>query len=500
MTDKTLTPRQLRLAARMALFGVVTLAGCGTMAPGYQRPAAPVAQQWPSHDATLARPVDGQTAHPAADLPGWRSYFTDAHLQALIDTSLRHNRDVRVALANVEQARALLDARDADRYPTLNAAASGARTQLANGTTQRSYSVGLNVSAWELDLFGRLASLSEVARAQFLASDEGRKAASISLIASVATSWLNLLADDALLALARDTVSSREATLKLIELRVQHGSSGALDLRQAQASLETARIAVVQQQRQRALNLNALTLLLGQPAPAGPAAAPAASTNPTLDAVTLADLPAGLPSDVLTQRPDIRQAEQHLIAAHANIGAARAAFFPRISLTAGYGTVSNDLARLFASGTWGLSVAPQLLAPIFDAGRNQANLQAAQAGRDLALAQYERAIQSGFREVADALTARSSWVEQLQTQQKLLDAEQARLKLAHLRYEHGVTSHLELLDAQRSRFAAQQGLIQVRLQRLLNQVQVYRVLGGGVDASGSAALAQAGAAAPSRAP
>jgi NodT family efflux transporter outer membrane factor (OMF) lipoprotein len=287
------------------------------------------------------------------------------------------------------------------------------------------------------------------------------------------TAWLNLIADEELLALARQTLATREESLRLVQLRFENGASSELDLRQAESLAETARVAAAQAQRQRQLDQNTLSLLLGQPLPADFRAAT------TLAQVDLAEIPAGVPSQVLVERPDVRQAELQLVAANANIGAARAAFFPRITLTAGLGTASGQLGDLFQSGTWAFTAAPQILQTVFDAGRNRAGLEVATVSREVAVAQYERAIQSAFREVADALAGRGLLTEQLQAQQRVSEAEAVRLRLSQMRYDAGVASNLELLDAQRSNFQAQQALIQTRLQRLLNQVNLYRAMGGG---------------------
>jgi NodT family efflux transporter outer membrane factor (OMF) lipoprotein len=439
------------------------LAGCSMM-PTYERPAAPVPGAWPYESAPAG------TA--AAELD-WQAFFADARVRQLIATALRNNRDLRVAVLNIEQARAQYDIRRADRFPTVNAAVTGSRTPASDGGTNSAYTAGLAVTAWEIDLFGRVASLSEAALAQYLGTEEGRKAAQVSLVASVANTWLALVADEELLALTRQTLTTREESLRLTRLRFENGAASELDFRQSQSLFEGARVALSQQQRQRAQDLNALALLLGEPVPAD-LQAPA-----TLASVALPDLPAGMPSEVLARRPDVRQAEQQLIAANANIGAARAAFFPRISLTAGVGSASSQLSGLFKGGSWGWTAAPQLLLPIFDAGRNNANLRSASVSRDIALAQYEKAIQSAFREVADSLAARATLGEQLQAQGNVAEAEAVRFRLSELRYNNGVSSYLDLLDAQRSLFAARQTLIQTRLAQLQNQVLLYRALGGG---------------------
>jgi len=453
-----MTPRLTVLATALLL------AGCSMM-PTYERPAAPVAPAWAGTPGTPA-------AQPAADIE-WQSYFSDPQLQQLIALALQGNRDLRVAALNIEQARAQYQVRGADRFPTVNAAVTGSRTPNAAGGITSVYNAGFSISAWEIDFFGRLSSLKEAALAQYLATEEGRKAVQISLVAAVATGWLNLLADEELLAITRQTLATREESLRLSKLRFDNGATSELDYRQAQSLTEAARVALAQQQRQRALDENALVLLLGQPLPAGFA------VTGTTAAVAWAELPAGLPSELLVRRPDIRQAEQLLVAANANIGAARAAFFPRIALTAGVGTASSQLSNLFSSGSWGWTLAPQALLTIFDAGRNQANLESVSAARSIAVAQYEKSIQVAFREVADALAGRATLGEQLRAQQAQADAEAARFNLSDLRYRNGVASYLDLLDAQRALFNARQAVVQTRLAQLQNQVTLYKTLGGG---------------------
>jgi len=415
----------------------------------------------------------------------WQDYFTDPTLRQLIDTALSNNRDLRVALLNIEQARAQLGIRRADQFPTLNAAASGSRTPGSNGDINSAYAAGLTVTAYELDFFGRVASLKEQALAQYLATAEGSQTARISLIATVAQSWLSLLADEELLAVSRQTMGSREESLKLVELKIKHGAASDFELRGAQTLLESNRVTLAQQTRQRALDENALLLLLGQPLNE---TSQAQLARQNLSQLKLAELPAGLPSDLLTRRPDIRQAEQNLIASNANMGAARAAFFPRISLTAGAGSASSELSGLFKSGSWGFTLAPQLVLPIFDSGRNQANLDASRVGRDIAVAQYEKAIQNAFREVSDALASRATLLQQLQASQALLDAETSRSALTQLRLDNGAANQLDWLDAKRSLFVAQQALVQTRLAMLQNQVALFKALGGGTELPATSAV------------
>jgi len=471
-----------RLFPLLAVSAAALLSGC-SMIPAYQRPAAPVSSSFPSYASTAPAtaapsatpPAAVANAAPAASV-AWQDFFADAKLKRLIELALANNRDLRVAVLNIEQARAQYQIKRADQLPTVNGVLNGSRAPNSDGSMTSSYNVGLTATAYELDFFGRVSSLKETALNQYLATEEARKSAQISLIAAVANSYLSLLADDELLAITRQTLASREASVKLSKLRFDNGVASALDYRAAQSLLEAARVANAQQQRQRALDENALTLLVGQPLVGE---LPTADASALTQTRWLADVPAGLPSDLLTNRPDIRQAEQLLLAANANIGAARAAFFPKIALTVGAGSASGHLSGLLRSGSWGWTLAPQLLLPIFDAGRNSANLDSAKAGRDMAIAQYEKAIQTAFREVADALASRTTLVEQLNASQAQADAEAARFKLSDLRYRNGVASQLDLLDAQRSLFAAQQAVVQTRLAQLQSQVGLYKTLGGG---------------------
>lgn len=465
--------------ARAAAFAALALAlgGC-SLAPHYERPAPPVPTTFPGDPA--------QPAGPAAATVAWQQFFTDPRLTRLIETALANNRDLQVAVLNIEQARAQFGVQRAALFPALDANASGSRSRPnplqalgLGGSVSSSYSVNLGISAWEIDFFGRLDSLKDAALAQYLASEESRHATQISLVAAVANGWLTVLADDELLEITRQTLATREDTLKLTRLRFDSGVSSEIDFQQAQSLAQSARATYAQQLRTRAQDENALALLLGAPVPPE-ALAPPAQAKPGLEsAAPMADVPAGLPSDLLTERPDIRAAEHQLIAANANIGAARAAFFPRITLTSAIGSTSSEFDQLFHSGTKAWSFAPQLTLPIFDAGRNMANLEAARAARAIALAQYEKAIQTAFREVADALAGRQTLGEQVRALRATAEAEAVRFRLNDLRYRNGVSDSLDLLDAQRSLFSAQQQAVQARLAQLQNQVQLYKALGGG---------------------
>jgi len=456
-----LNPMNMKLSA--LTLAVAVLSGCSFI-PTHERPAAPVPASFPGQAGD---------AVAGAALPAWDTVVTDARLRELIALALQNNRDLRVAALNMEQVRAQYQIRRADQLPTLNLSAGGNRQPTAGGGISSTYTAGLAMASWELDFFGRVAALQDAALAQFLASEEARRAAQTSLVAAVANGWLALQADEDLLDLTRRTLATREDTLRLVMLRFDNGAASALDLRQAESLVAAARGTLAQLQRSRALDLNALALLVGQTPPAALLPTAAASADATRA------VPEGLPSDLLIRRPDIRQAEQALIAANANIGAARAAFFPRISLTAGVGSVSNELSGLLKDGSWGFTLAPQALVPIFDAGRNQASLAAAKVGRDIAVAQYEKAIQTAFREVADALAGRATLGEQRQAVQAQAEADAERLRLVELRHRAGVASSLDLLDAQRSLFATQQSLAQVRLAQQQNQVALYKALGGG---------------------
>ena len=444
------------------------LSGCASMAPPHERPAAPVAAQFP-----MVPPAPAGDAGAAATERPWRSFFgADARLVRLIELALQNNRDLRIAVLNIEAARAQLGLREADRFPSVNAAVGATRQPGSNGRISSTYTAGLGVSAWELDFFGRVRSATDAALAQLAASSDAREAAHIALVASVANAHYAIAADDELIALTRTALSTREESLRLMRLRFDNGASSELDWRAAQTAVEAARGTLIALERQRLQDINALTLLVGQALPAD--LPPRAAWNPQL----LADVPAGLPPDVLLQRPDVRQAENTLRAANANIGVARAAFWPRITLTGSIGVASTQLSQLFSGGTaW--SFAPQLLAPLFDAGRNRANLQLTQAQRDIAVAQYERAVQAAYRDVADVLAGRATLTEQLASTRTLAEAEGVRFRLSELRFRNGVASSLELLDAQRSLLAAEQQRVQVELALLQNRIGAYRAFGGG---------------------
>lgn len=446
------------------------LAGC-TLAPVYERPAAPVAPAWQS---------DAQGTRRAAEL-AWPEYFADPSLRSVIELALANNRDLRIAIANIDKARALYQIQRANLLPAVNANGSGtlSRTPAALSASgqervSRVYSAGIGTASYELDIFGRVQSLKDQALAQYLATEAVQRSVKISLLADVANAWLSLGADRERVQQAEATLQAQREALALVQRRFDLGAVSALDVAQAQTAFESARVDLARYTAQVRLDENWLTLLVGAAVP---------------DALLPGNLPpgvaqgdallAGLPSDALLQRPDVAQAEQQLRAANANIGAARAAFLPRISLTASSGFASPALEDLFtgAARTW--SFVPQISLPIFNAGANRANLDAAQASKVAQIAQYEKVLQSAFREVADALAQRASLSEQVAAQTSLSLAAAESLRVSQARYDAGVAGYLNVLDAQRSVYAAQQGLIGVRLAQLRNRVELYKVLGGG---------------------
>ncbi|AEA67456.1 MULTISPECIES: AdeC/AdeK/OprM family multidrug efflux complex outer membrane factor [Pseudomonas] len=455
----------------------VVLSGC-SLIPDYQRPETPVAAQYPQGPAYEAANAPGQ----AAAEQGWKQFFHDPTLQQLIQVALENNRDLRVAALNIDAYAAQYRIQRADLFPAVSATGSGSRqrvparaSQSGEAAISSSYSATLGISAYELDLFGRVRSLSEQALQSYFATEEARRSTQISLVANVANAYLTWQADKELLKLTQETLGAYEQSFKLTSRSAEVGVSSALDLSQARTAVENARVQLARYTRQVAQDENSLTLLLGTGLPAN------LSSQPLNDDL-LSEVPAGLPSDLLQRRPDILQAERNLLAANANIGAARAAFFPSISLTANAGTLSPDLSGLFkgGSGTW--TFAPQINLPIFNAGSLRASLDYAKIQKDINVAQYEKSIQTAFQEVSDGLAARQTYNEQLQAQTDFVAANQDYYRLAERRYRIGVDSNLTFLDAQRQLFSAQQSLITDRLAQLTSEVNLYKALGGGWNA------------------
>ncbi len=463
-----------RRAGRLGtLAGALLLGGCMNLIPRYERPAAPVARAYAPELTPAGAPANGPNAAAPADIE-WQRLFADPRLKRLIELSLANNRDLRVAVLNIEQARALYQVRRADELPSVGAGVTAQRQPGGNAGLVNAYAVGVQLTGYELDFFGRVRALSQAALAQYLATEEARKTAQIALIAGVATTYVGALADDELLRVTRESLKTREDSFRLTQLRFDNGASSEVDLRQAEQLLETAKVALAQTQRQRALDENALTLLVGQSLPTDlPAPLPLAAQQ------GVTDLPAGLPSDLLTRRPDVLAAEQQLLAANANIGAARARYFPSITLTGSVGVASNAVNSLFNAGTGTWAFAPLISLPIFDAGAIRAGVRVAEADRDILVARYEKAVQTAFREVSDALAQGTSLSRQVEAQDSLVQASGTSFELSTLRYEAGVDAFLSKLDAQRTYASARQNLIAARLAQVANQLTLYKVLGGG---------------------
>lgn len=454
------------------------LGGC-SLIPDYHQPESPVAGQYPQGPAYSPAQAPGQ----AAAEQGWKQFFHDPALQQLIQTALENNRDLRVAALNIDAYAAQYRISRADLFPAVSATGTGSRQRLpanvsstGNEMISSSASATIGISAYELDLFGRVRSLNEQALQNYFATEEARRSTQISLVASVANAYLTWQADKELLKLTQDTLATFEESYRLTARSNEVGVASALDLSQSRTSVENAKVQLAKYTRQVAQDQNSLALLLGTSVPANLSAA-----KPLADDL-LSDVPAGLPSDLLQRRPDILAAEHSLKAANANIGAARAAFFPSISLTANAGSLSPDLSGLFkgGSGTWLFS--PTINLPIFNAGALSASLDYSKIQKDITVAQYEKSIQTAFQEVSDGLAARQTYNQQLQAQRDFVQANQDYYRLAERRYRIGVDSNLTFLDAQRQLFSAQQSLITDRLSQLVSDVNLYKALGGGWSA------------------
>ena len=463
-----------------------------TLAPRYERPPAPVPREWPADTATGQ--VESSSAK-AVDQIGWQEFIRDPRLVRLVRTALENNRNLRIAVLSVAASEAQFRAQRGNLFPTISASgtelaekvpsnggggvtgiggASGGGVPAPSAGVLRSYSAGIGFTNYELDLFGRQQSLTTQAFESYLAQSEARRSTQISLVAEVATGYFAVLADQALVQLTIETLRSETESYELTRAMYERDVTTLLSLRQAESAVDAARASLAQYRRQLAQDMHALALVLGQEVPADLIGPPDIYADELL-----AEIPEGLPSDLLTRRPDIMGAEHSLRAANANIGAARAAFLPSIQLTASGGTQSNRLGDLFGRGTGTWSFSPAITLPIFAGGRNLAGLDLAHIEKNIAIAQYEATIQTAFREVSDALSARGSYVEQRQAQEALVAADAEAYRLAQMRFRSGVDSYLATLDAQRSLYAAQQGLVSVRQAELTNKVTLYKVLGGG---------------------
>ena len=436
------------------------------MVPKYARPAAPVAGQFPGNAASQF----GTNAVP--DI-AWRDFFADERLKKLIELALANNRDLRVAVLNVEQSRAQYRITKSASYPGAQAAGSYSRSGDFH-TASDQWSASIGTTSYELDLFGHVRSLNAQALEKYFASEEARRSSQISLVAEVANQYFTQRQLEEQILVTRQTLTAVEESYRMNRIRFDAGENNELDLRSSEGQVLSARLNLSSYERQLAQAVNYLVLLVGQPLPDYlPTPRAFNSTN------LVAEIPAGLPSELLQNRPDILEAEHTLKAANANIGAARAAFFPTISLTASTSTSSQQLSQLFGAGTGLWSFSPQISVPIFAGGRNRADLDAAKVSARIEVANYEKAIQTAFREVADALAGRSGYREQLPQQQALINAQQRRLELATLRYQNGEDSYLNELSAQQDLFNAQQGLLEVQFNILSSDITLYKTLGGG---------------------
>jgi len=464
-----------RLLFLLAGIGLI-LGGC-SLAPKYTQPQTPIPAQWPQGAAY--KDTRAVTGAPTAPELSRQEFFADKQLQKIIEMALSNNRDLRLAALNVERARALYGVQRAELFPAVNVAGAGGKQRLSadlispgDPRTREQYSIDLGIASWEIDFFGRIRSLKDQALQEYLATDEARRSAQIALVSEVARAYLTLAADRENFKLARSTLETQQAAYDLVKRQYDVGVATELDLRRAQTPVDSARGDVARYTQMVAQVQNALNLLAGSSVPEDLLPEDLSSVTPPKEIFT------GLSSEALLRRPDIVAAEHRLKGAYAFIGAARAAFFPRISLTTSIGTASDELSGLFSSGSGTWNFAPQIVMPIFDA-RTWAAYRVSKADRKIVLTQYEKAIQTAFREVADALAVQGTIDQQVSAQRSLVNAVEETYRLSTKRYTNGIDSYLSVLDAQRSLFAAQQGLISLRLVRLANQVRLYAVLGGG---------------------
>ncbi|MFC3609715.1 efflux transporter outer membrane subunit [Stutzerimonas tarimensis] len=469
----------------VSLFIMASLAGC-QLAPPHERPASPTAERYPTE-------YDDQSGETTAMALGWRDFFLDPRLHGYLDSALERNRDLRIAVARIEEARGLSRVQGANRFPTLGLSADAARSRVpgvgataagepgavaaqGSGVNER-YSVGLGVSAFELDFWSRVRNLSEAARAQYLATIEAQRAFRLSLIAEVTATYLAIREADERIALAQATVHSREEGLEIARVRFESGITSALDHAQAEALLTQAETQLANLRLNQALQRNYLVQLAG-----GDLSGPLPEPRPLTGQISPTRLAVGLPSALLYLRPDILAAEENLRAARANIGVARAAFFPQVSLTGSLGYASSELDNLISRDNRTWSIGPSLSLPLFDFGRNRGNLTVAEAREHVAVLQYEQAIETAFREVADALAGRRYLAEQITAQQRNMETLRRIAEIAQDRYAEGVAGYLEVLDAERNLFEAEQTLIQAQRAEVQNLVELYVALGGGLEA------------------
>ncbi|HEU6435965.1 MAG TPA: efflux transporter outer membrane subunit [Nitratidesulfovibrio sp.] len=477
-TTRMLKAARLAAAATLVALAMTTLTGC-SLIPEYHRPAPDMPAAWNAGGAA------GQPASAAAIPPtipqDWRKVVADAPMARLIDMALASNRDLRVAVLQIEKARAQHAIARADLFPHIDASGSADKgrtsaplSSTGDAYTSHTYSVGVGFSSFELDLFGRVRSLKEQALEQYLSTDAAARSVQLTLVAEVGQAYLTLAADREKLDLAREILETERASFEVVKSRYDNGIAGELDVAQAQTTVDTARVSLAAAESTVTADENALALLVG--APLTPDMTPASKLA---DVAPLADLPAGLPSAVLARRPDVVAAEHTLKAANANIGAARAEYFPRIGLTASYGNASTEMNDLFRAGSRTWSFVPQATLPIFHAGAIRAGVESAEAERDIQVAQYEKTVQTAFKEVSDALAQGTSLGTQAEAQASLVRATGKAYELATQRYERGVDGYLAKLDAQRSHASARQNLVSVLLSRQSNRLTLFKALGGG---------------------
>ncbi len=472
------TPHRWKIGVRFsaALAAALALSACISMAPRYRAPETPIADQYPA---------DANALPGAVQTLDWRDVFVDPGLQALIEEAWRNNRNLRVAVLRTEEARALRGVQRSEFFPAVNAAVAGSRSRtpadvsiIGQSYTSTAYQATVGVSAWELDFWGRIRSLNTAALENYLATEAARRAAMVSLAAQVADAWLAQRELDQRIELARQSIASREETFRIFRRRAEEGASSQMEVTQAETLLRQAQGLAAQLEQSRATNSHALTLLVGAPIDLP-------VQTGTFDAADpIRNLRVGLPSSLLTQRPDILEAEHQLKAAYANIGAARAAFFPSISLTGDYGVASDELNGLFDAGGRSWRFTPTIALPIFNGGRLRSNLDVAQVRRNLAVSSYELTVQAAFRDVADALTNQQWLLEQVGVQRLALTAQRERARLAQLRFENGAAAYLEVLDAQRDLLSAEQSLVQLQRALQSSRVGLFAAVGGGALGAG----------------
>ncbi len=451
---------------------VIITSGCSFI-PEQPKVALPVAPAYPYQNNTKS-----SNNIKASDI-AWQDFFKDKRLQKLIEITLENNKDLKKSALNIEEFKAAYDIQSSASLPNINGNAGLSRGKNQNSASNTSYQIGISLTSFELDFFGRVHSLNQAALNQYLATEEAYKTIQLSLISEIAKLYFDERAIEQLITFAKHTLEIREKAYNILKKRYELGDISDLDVRSNQVLVESAKLALLGYTRQHNQVINGLVLLTGSSNPLENLP-PAAKFN---EQKLIEDIPAGLPSDLLENRPDIKAAEYQLKSANANIGAARAAFFPRIALTANTGFASSQLGDLFKSGSFIWSIAPQLTIPIFDAGRNKNNLKVAEIRTESSIIDYEKTIQTAFKEVADTLAVRDTIKSELESQKNIKQAQSERLRLSNIRYKYGIANYIEILDAERDLFSAEQSLVQLQLLDLKNTVDIYKSLGGGLNSN-----------------